>query len=223
MTFRELYNIFAKHKDGQWIMKLDNAYQLYQFAKENNIKRVLGLGTGIGLSDAVIALALLEKGEKDFLIDSLEQNEKCINIANGLIPQELKGYINIHKTEVKVWNTEHIPYQYFSNYKTLPNSEYDLIINDGPSPFMEGDKYVDLPNGTIHEMLINGKIKDGTKIIYDGRVQSFGILERYFSGNFQLIKVPKRGNDFNVIEKIGDLKIGDDKLDMMKNFTTYFK
>ena len=87
---KDIYNIFASHPEGQWIMEATNAQILYRFVKENKIKKVLDLGTGIGASAAVIALALKDKGETDFKIDSVEQTKKCVDIAEKLIPEDLK-------------------------------------------------------------------------------------------------------------------------------------
>jgi len=206
-------------------MQWPNAQRLYDFILKNPIERVLGLGTGIGLSDAVIALAWEHKGIKGH-IDSIEQYDKCIKLANELIPVELKEYIEIHKSEPEVWSTPEIPYQFFSVYKTLPEPPeggWELICNDGPSPFMEGENYLDLPNGTIQKMILEDKIKVGIKIIYDGRVVSLKILERYLGDNLSLLFIPPRGEDFVVLERNDKpLIVRDDKLDAMRNQTTYF-
>ncbi len=224
ITLKSLYNFYIKHPEGQWIMQWPNAVELYNFIKNNPVKRVLGLGTGVGLSDAVIAFAMIEKGETDYVIDSMEQYDKCITLANQMIPEPLKKNINIIKSNVIVWNDPSMPYENYSIYETMPEGDYDLIINDGPAPFMEGDKYIDLPNGTIHKMLIDGKLKAGTKIIYDGRIQSLKLLERYFSDNLLLVHIPARNNDFNVLEKKDvPFIFRDDKLEMMKTTTNYFK
>jgi len=139
MNLKNLYNSFARHPEGNWIMQPRNAQLLYQFVKQYPIKKVLDLGTGIGCSAAIIALALKEKGETDFHIDSIEQSDKCIKLANELIPEEFKKYITIHKADVVVWQTEKIPYQYFSIYKKLPEPPeggWDLLLQDGPGPFL---------------------------------------------------------------------------------------
>ncbi len=84
--------------------------------------------------------------------------------------------------------------------------------------------YLELPNGTIHKLTLEGKIKSGTKIIYDGRRQSLQLLERYLSDNYYYIQVPERGSDFVVLErKENELMVKDDRLEAMKKQTTYFK
>lgn len=217
-----LYRFFVNHPEGAWVMRPDNVQALYQFVKQNPIKRVLDLGTGIGCSTAIIALALENKGEKDYVIDSYEQTDKCIALAKKLIPQELQKNINFIKADVKVWKNEAMPYQYFSVFNPTPTGEYDFILNDGPAPFMEGDKFVDLPNGTIIQMLINGQLKPGTQIAWDGRVSALKLVERYYGGNFYLVK-PSNQNEFNVIERKDNEATFADDLELMMKETTYFK
>lgn len=200
----------------------ENAQQLYQFVKKHSIKRVLDLGTGIGCSAAVVSLALKEKGE-EYHIDGLEQYDKCIKIAESLIPEELRTNLKIHQSNPKTWQTEKIPHQTFSVYETVPDLEYDLIVNDGPSPFMEGEHYIDLPNGTITKMLLEGKIKPGAFVIWDGRIQALKVLERFFSDNFYAVE-PDRRTDLNILErKNNEPKFGDVSLENMKFNSSYFK
>lgn len=224
MELQQLYKYFSSHPEGKWIMQWQNAVELYNYIKEKPVKRILALGTGIGLSDAVIALAMKDKGETDYRIDSMEQYDKCVLLAKQIIPKELSEHITIHKSDVEVWSNEKMPYHHFSIYSTLPEGEYDLIINDGPAPFMAGEHYIDLPNGTIHKMLLEDKLKAGTCIIYDGRVASLRLIERFFGDNFFLTRVPSGGNDFSVIErKNNPPALKDEKLEVMRNLTNYFK
>jgi hypothetical protein len=224
MELKQLYLKFRTHPEGTWIMQWANAQRLYNFILNNPIKRVLGLGTGVGLSDAVVALAWLHKKETDCHLDSIEQYDKCIKLANELIPEDLKSFIEIHKSEPKVWESDKMPYNPTSIYEMELSGDYDLIINDGPSPFMLNNNYLDLPNGTIHKMILEGKIKAGTKIIYDGRVTSLKLLERYLGDNLSLIFLPPVGEDFVVLERNDKpLVVRDDKLDAMKSQTLYFK
>jgi len=193
---------------------------LYNFLKKHPIKRVLDLGTGISLSASVCALALKDKGEEGH-IDTVEQFDKCIKLAEELIPEELKPYITIHKSDVKVWQHPQIPYQFFSNYTTIPEGDYDLIINDGPPYFMEGETFVDLPNGTITEMM--DRIKPGTFVAWDGRIQALQLLERYFADNFEIYRVAQRGDDFNILRRLDTPPtFRDDRLLGIKD-TGYFK
>lgn len=226
LNFKNLYRSFASHPEASWIMKPQNAYALYQFVKGHEIKKVLDLGTGIGASASIIALALKEKGAQ-VDITSIEQSDKCIRLANELIPEPLKNGIDIRKGEVTVWETDLIPHQKFSIYKGLLNEgenegEYDFILNDGPAPFLQGDKWVDLPNGSIIKFLLERKLKPGTSIAWDGRRLALQTVERYFGDNFLLTHPAKKGTDFNVIErKDNEVIFRDDMLEMMKE-TSYF-
>ena len=140
-----------------------------------------------------------DKGETDYHIDTVEQYDKCIDLANKLIPDEFKKNITIHKSEVEVWQTEKIPYQNFMNFKTVPEGEFQLVITDGPGPFLQGDYFIELPNGNAMKMLFEDKLKPGTFVIHDGRLEALRLLERYFAENFYLIEPENPG--FNVLER----------------------
>lgn len=225
MNIQTLFNHFSQTTEGTWIMQFPNAVDLYNFIKNHPIKKVLSLGTGVGFSDSVIALAWKDKGVENGEIDSIEQFDKCIKIANELIPEELKKYIKIQKQEPKIWTTDKIAYQYFSVYKELPDKDYDLIINDGPGPFVdEYGSFVEIPNGTIHKLTLEDKIKPGTFIIYDGRIPSLNLLERYFDSCYYLVNVPKNGSDFFVLERKNTPGIIKDvRYEAFLENTTYFK
>ena len=216
-NLKELYNYFAKQKESNWIMRPENVQRLYQFVKENLVKKVLELGLGIGCSASVISLALKEKKETDYFIDSIEQSIKCIDLANKIVPEELKEKIIIHNSGAAVWETKEIPFQYFSVYDSLPEAlDYDLILIDGCSPFLSEGNYIDLPNGDIIKFLLEGKIKPNTFVAFDGRLISLKIIERYFSNNFYLVKVDYN-SDFNVIQrKDNAVHFFDEKLEFMK-------
>lgn len=224
MNLKPLYNHFLKTKEGSWIMHYENGVDLYNFIIKHKIKKVLSLGTGIGFSDSVVAKAFLES-KVEGTIDSIEQYDKCIRLANELIPEELKKYIKIHKKDVQVWTSDKMSYQYFSIYDSLPEGDYDLIINDGPAPFLDKfNNFVELPNGTIHKLTLEDKIKPGTFVIYDGRLPSLSLLERYFGGNYYLYKVPKGGSDFFVFQrKENILECKDERYEAFKKDTPYFQ
>ncbi len=216
MNVRNLYSHFAKHPEGAWIMIWPNALALYQFVMTHPVKRILDLGTGIGASSAVMALALKDKGATDVHIDTVDQFDKCIRIAKELIPDDLKQFITFHKATAKAWSSDTFPYQYFSLFDTLPAGDYDLIVNDGPGPFEENGSFIDLPNGTVHKMLLEEGIKPGTFIVFDGRVKALRSLERYFPSNFY-VQLPKdKASDFNIlIRKDNPMKLDDEMLAYM--------
>ncbi len=222
MTLQALYQQFLNHPESQWIMRPQNAELLYNYIKNHKIKKILELGCGIGAATSIMALAFKDKGETDYHIDSMEQFDKCIKIAEKMIPEEFKKNITIHKSDAIVWSSAEIPYYNFSIYETLPDGEYDLYLEDGPSPFMQEEHYIDLPNGVIHKLTLDGKIKSGTQIIYDGRLESLKLLERYFSANYLLTYFSPQGN-FNVLErKDNELKLGNDRYEAIKKLN-YFE
>lgn len=229
MTLKTLYTLFKSHPEGAWIMQEYNAALLYELVLKHPVKRVLDLGTGIGVSAAVCALAFKDKGETDYQIDSLEQFDKCIKIAQELIPKELQAHLTIHKSSPKIWSYEGIPYQCFSNYEIVPGGDYDLIINDGPSFWRENDSLIDLPNGTVTELLLAGRLKPGTLVAWDGRFSMLQILERYFGSEdpresaFELYRANQRGDDFNVLRRLSNpLVCRDQRLAGILKTTTFF-
>jgi len=225
MNVETLYRHFLSSPESTWTMKYPNAVDLYNFIMEHPVKKVLGFGTGVGLSDSVIALAWRDKGEKDGKIISLEQFDKCIKLAEELIPEELKKYIEIKKSDVSIWTSDKLPYTYYSIYKEVPEGDWDVIVNDGPSPFLDKDgNFLDLPNGTIHKMTMENKIKPNCFVVYDGRIASLKNLERFFSDNFYLYHVPQRGSNFTILQrKNNPLSLKDSKYISMKQQTNYFK
>ena len=202
MTLESLYKYYSSHPESAWIMQPENVRYLYQYIKNNPIKKVLDLGTGISLSTATIALAMKAKGETDYEIHTVEQTEKCFNLAQELIPPELKEHTTFHLAHPMVWQTELIPYQYLSRFEKLPEEPvggWDLILVDGSGPFLEGEHYIDLPNGDVMKLLLEKKLKPGTLVAWDGRWQALKLLERFFSDNFYLA-FSGEGSDFKVLE-----------------------
>ena len=222
MTLRALYTIFRSNPEWSWIMEPQNAQILYDFIKKHPIKKVLDLGTGIGASAAVCALALKDKGEIDFHVDTIEQSDKCIKLAKELIPQELQEHVTFHKSEVITWETSQIPHQTFSVYKTLPEGEWDLIINDGPGGFLKDGQFIDLPNSTITELLLKNRLSPGTFIIWDGRQHMLRILERYYSDNFWLVRPNQQSDDMNILERKDNPVLFNDSIFEAYKNSTYF-
>lgn len=222
LNLRVLYNYYAKHPESKWIMQSDNVPQLYSFIKKNNFKKILDLGTGIGCTTAIIALSLEEKGVKDYEIHTVEQYDKCRKIAEEIMPKVLKKNVIFHTSDIVVWNTENIPYHNFLTYKELPEGDFDLILVDGPGDFIENEKCINLLSGDILKIHIEDKIKPGTTIAWDGRIQSIQTVEAFYSDNFYLIPTSFNGH-FNVIErKEGAVCFRDSRYEGMKKMG-YFK
>jgi len=216
MNLETLYKFFYDHPEGEWVAKPGTVKHLHKFLKENDIKTVLDLGTGIGCSAAIIAYTLQEKGV-DYQIDTVEQNKKCYDLAQELIPKEFKKNINFHLSEAIAWQNKDIPYQHFSNFKELPKGDYDLILVDGPGGLMVGDKYIELPNGDIMKMSIDGKLKAGTFIAWDKRIAALRMLEKYYGDNFYLVLSSGENGFLNVLErKEGEAFFENGMLEVMK-------
>lgn len=214
ITLKSLYEFYSSHPEALWITHPQNTRELFRFIKEHPIKNILEFGTGIGCSTAAMAYALHEKGEGG-MIHTVEQTEKCYKLAQELLPEELKPYVTFHKSDPKVWTTEHAPYQYLSTFETLPEGDFDFMLVDGPGPWVKEDKLVDLLNGDVLKLLIEDKIKPGTLIAWDGRIAALTLLERYFGSNFFLANVGT--GRFSVIErKDNPLHYEDIKLEEMR-------
>lgn len=204
MNAKGLYNYYASHPESGWIMKPEKGAQLYDFVKHNNIKNILDLGTGIGLSAAIMALALNETGRKDGHIHTVEQFEKCYKIAQDILPPDLKPYVTFHLKQPKVWQDKNAKYFNFSTFQSLPKGKFDLIVCDGPGPWPEGEgdqrQMVELPNGDVMKLLVADKLPKGTLIAWDGRISALNLLERFYGDNFMLVH-QGQGTNFNVLER----------------------
>ena len=80
---RRMYSQFKKYPESQWIIGKDDALNLYKLILKNKPQKILECGTGIGASTAVMALALKKLGAGNII--SLEQSQKCAEIAKSLI------------------------------------------------------------------------------------------------------------------------------------------
>lgn len=221
MSFKSLYNFFVSQKEASWILKPESAMKLYRFVKNNDVKNVLDLGTGIGLSAAIISLASKEKGIECH-IDTVEQTEKCFKLSQELIPEELKANISFHRIDPVLFEIPEIPGHHFSKFKELPNSGegFDFLLTDGPGPWLnESSHLIDVPNADVLILHKEGKIKAGTKIYFDGRVRALAILERFCEKNFYLIEEPNREN---ILERKDNPVIFEDKLKKELGMMGYF-
>lgn len=210
LSLNALYQSFAKHKESSWVLKPENAKSLYEFVKTHNVKNVLDLGTGMGMSAAVVALALEEK-KIEYKINTVEQYEKCYKLAQTEIPEELRKNITFHRTDSILWNHPEIPDQLFSNFKELPEGEFDLIIVDGPGPWLdENGRLIETPNGDVLKFHLENNIKPGTFIFFDGRLKALAMLERFYPADFWLVS--GSGNRTHFLERCeGEPKFKDER------------
>ena len=174
--------LFQSSEHGQWIMKAGNIVKLHEKLKEFNPKHILELGTGIGCSTAVLAFSCPEAS-----IYTVEQNQKCIDIAKKLIPQTLQERIYFRKADPQAVTVPQVnPFITWSMFNDFDWHGYDFILVDGPGPFkarVDGkwDTLADLPNGDIINLL--PKMAEGTIIYVDGRKPTTRLYNRHL-GNY---------------------------------------
>lgn len=216
-TLKSIYNVFSHHEESRWIMQPENAQALHSFVKAHPIKHVLELGTGIGLSTAIIAYSLEEKGVTDYVIHTVEQSEKCLALAKQLIPLEFQKRIVFHLSEATTWKPYFLPNTELSIFEKLPDDSFDLVLVDGPGPWLKGEHLVDLDNGDVIKLLLEEKLKPGALVAWDGRVHALQLVERYFGDNFYFVPTASYAGRMNVIERKGNVvQCRDDKLESMR-------
>ena len=185
-----LWLLFHSVEQGQWIMKVSNAVRLHEKLKELNPKHILELGTGIGCSTAIMAMTCPETR-----IYSVEQNQKCIDIAKKLIPESLQERITFRKATPEVVTIPQVnPLVQWSMYKEFDWIDYDFILVDGPCGWKTkvkvGDKYWDtfaeLPNGDIINLL--PKMREGTIIYVDGRKHATILYNRHLQNYLEHVE-----------------------------------
>jgi hypothetical protein len=160
-------------------------------------------------------------------ITSIEQFEKCIDIAKRITPPNILKKINFVYSEAYAFKNNRIsPYQYFSGYKNLPlqNAPLYFVVIDGPGYWLENNQLVKLPNGDIINLLPH--LATGCKIYIDGRKQAVGIYKRFLRPYLALIAETKK---FALFERtptklldLEELKIEDYELSVRKATTPYF-
>ena len=185
--------LFQSSEHGQWIMKAGNIVNLHEKIKQFNPKHILELGTGIGCSTAVMAFTCPEAS-----VYTVEQNQKCIDIAKKLIPAGLQERIYFRKANPRVFIAPQVnPLVNWSSYDEFDWHDYDFILVDGPSGFHTkvqiGDKvwstFADPPNGDIINLL--PLMKEGTIIYVDGRKVSTRLYNRHLQNYLERIEGDK--------------------------------
>lgn len=201
-----LYARFKNSPHGRWIVGLNDFEKLANVIKEFKPKRILELGTGIGASTALIASVT------DAPIDTVEQFDTVMEIAQDLIPRDLQKNITFHHSESEVVRLDGMEYIYFQHYRELPKGEFDFVFIDGPGPYLDTKRrLVDLPGGDFMTLLSQNNV--GTHYYIDGRLQMANIMQRYF-GNY-LVAVASDGQ-YSLFEQIqkaeGSFSLRDRKL-----------
>lgn len=220
---KNLYQIFEKSPEGKWIIGKNDAVKLFKLVKKYDPKNILELGSGIGASTAVLALAMGNGGK----ITTMEQYEKCINIAKTLIPENLKNKINFIYSPAESWQDRRFStYQHFSIYKNIPadSESFDMVLVDGPDFWVENSELVNLPNGDIFKLI--PRLTPGCKVYIDSRKPAVTLYKRYASNYLTLLKENKDYALFernqNQLDDFKNFEVKDTLLGRLKG-TTYFK
>lgn len=180
-----LYHTFASSPEGRHILHWRNAQKLHRFVVTHGIRRALELGTGIGASTAIIANALPPEGT----LITVEQREKCVRVAQALIPPALKKKITFVHSEPRACCFQDLsPYLYFSTFKHIPAARelFDFVFVDGPTLWKEGGQCVVLPNGDLIHLI--PRIAPGGWVVIDGRKPAVRLYERFLSHYFTFEK-----------------------------------
>lgn len=176
-SFGDLYALFRRSPRGKLILGEPEARALFRLVKKFAPKNIIDLGLGIGCSASIMALA-----GKSATITSVEQSETYVGIARDLIPRELRDGIVPFVSEVDVFKIESLSrYLYFSGYARLPceRGPFDLVVVDGPGPFLKDGEFIKLPNGDLINLLPH--LAAGCKVFVDGRSKGVRVYKRYLS------------------------------------------
>ena len=189
----EHYNKYQEHPEGRWIISIQDCERLQSIVKKYGCKTILDLGSGIGAS--TYALAEATEGR----VWAIEQFKKCSKIAREILPEELKGKVEFIQEVPGVMSFKYVPYRYFSSFTKLPEAEWDLIVVDGPGPFMSKTDLVKLPNGDVFNIF--HKLKTGCLIYVDQRMETVFLMERYFYPYFDVIEDRHEGNTYHLFQR----------------------
>lgn len=206
-ALENLWLRFSTHPKGSWIMKIEMVTKLVELIEKYKPVQILELGTGIGTATACIA-SILDNAR----ITTVEQDIKVMETAKELIPHDFKNKITFEHRPATVMKpiNDIDPFRFWSVFIELPWAKWDLIIIDGPGPFMLKDTLVDLPNGDIIWML--PKIAPGTKILIQGRREARNLYKRYLAWYLDVVEEDGYVDDYCLFERT-NLSLNDDLSD----------
>lgn len=179
---KKLWQIFAGHPEGKWVVSLNDAFNLARFVIESAPKRILDLGTGIGLSSAV-----LKKTAPEAEVVTIEQFPKCIQIARDLMQSSGINGVDFRHSNIEKFEVPGISNHTLIGYKELPEGKWDMVVIDGPGP----EK---LPDGTIFDSAtmacgdifrLVGSINPGGLVYVDGRDVTVHLIRRFLGKYFR--------------------------------------
>lgn len=191
----EYYKNFKNHPAGQWIMSESDCQRLQKLVKDYGCKTILDLGSGIGAS--TYALAEATEGK----VWAVEQWDKCQNIAKEIMPEELRNKIIYLRSNAGVMKFREIAFHCFSEFKERPKEEWDLVVIDGPGPFMFNSDLIKLPNGDIFDIFHS--LKSGCIIYIDSRLTTVLLMKRYLFPYLKEIEKENTGskNDYHIFQR----------------------
>jgi len=200
---KKIYNTFKESPESTWVCGFDDFQILYGMIKDRGYKNVLELGGGIGASTCAMAMA----GAK---VTTVEQSQKCIDVAKKLIPEEYLPQIEFVHSDVQTMSIESIKLQAFLKYKELPKGDWDFVFIDGPGPALIDGFFTKLPGGDFFYLI--SMLKPGTVIYVDGRKQMCEFIHRFFSHYFNLICSQGQVTTFGRTDRIDENIISVDAL-----------
>lgn len=155
---------YKKDIEHNWTSGILDIYFLRKIIKEKNPKKVLELGSGIGISSE----AMLDQLSIDSKFVTIENNKKCLNFVANRLSKYKKNY-EIVESEVVICKKKiNIETMIYKISRDLDFSEFDLIYIDGPSwTFDENNKFISgIPRGDI--FYFYDKLKKGAVVVLDG-------------------------------------------------------
>ena len=230
----ELSLIFATFKqspESRWSVEADDVLRLYRLVIRHQPEHILEFGTGIGLSTAAMALALdrLGRGLPDQLaslklgrsrqagrLTTIEQDQKCLELAKHLIPPELQSPIRFLRADPEVFQIPAISrWLYFCGYawRPEPETKFDFVLVDGPAGWYRAGELVSLQSGEVIRVL--PFLRPGALVYIDGRRSLVKTLKRYL-GNYLILH--EAGSEYALFRRtertltsLADLEICDSK------------
>lgn len=221
-----LYERYHASPEGKWTIGENDVVNLYSFVRAHKPARILELGMGIGLSTAVMALALKHSGSAGHVV-GVEQLAKCIAIANELLPEELAHYVEMVEAPPHAFTIPGISkYHYFCGYDWTPpaGTRFDMVFLDGPTGWLEDGDLVSPDNGDLHQFL--PYLTEGALIYVDGRRGAVKMVERYLADH---LKVLDRTSEYTVLtvatsaKDMRDITVRDRKLEALKGIVYFPK
>ncbi len=120
---------YTKRSDSTGCAYSDYAV-LYNHIRKTKPQEVLECGTGV--STIIMAYAMMEnerEGNSRGRITSMEESEKWHRLAQELLPEELKPYV-----EIVLSSPEEDYHAFFrgTRYAHIPDRQYEFVFIDGP-------------------------------------------------------------------------------------------